>query len=118
MVGFKAFQRSDLISIIFYLIGSGPAYAYIIIDALSDAGVKHGLPRELATKFAAQTLLGASKTLLESSSLNPNELKNQVTSSGGTTIYGIHELERHGLRNALIMCVEAATNRSKEMSLN
>lgn len=83
---------------------------------MSDAALKHGIPRSIATKFAAQTLLGASKTLLESSSLNPSELKNQVTSVAGTTIYGLHELERHGVRNALFMCIEAATNRSKELS--
>jgi pyrroline-5-carboxylate reductase len=98
------------------LSGSGPAYAYLFIEALSDAALKQGLPRDLATKFAAQTLYGASKTLLENPSITPSELKNQVTSSGGTTIYGLHELERYGFRNATFMCIEAATNRSREMS--
>lgn len=97
------------------LSGSGPAYAYIIIEALSDAALKQGLTRDLATKFAAQTLLGASKTLLDTN-LNTCVLKNQVTSAGGTTIYGIHELERNGLRNSLFMCIEAATKRSEEMA--
>lgn len=97
-------------------LGSGPAYVYLFIEALSDAGVKQGLPRDLATKFATQTLFGASKTLLENPSLSPYDLKNQVTSSGGTTIYGLHELEKYGFRNATNMCIEAATNRSKEMS--
>lgn len=87
-----------------------------MIEALADAALKNGLPRDLATRFAAQTLLGASKTLLESESLNPSELKNKVTSVGGTTIYGIHELERYGVRNAFFECITAATNRSKEMA--
>ena len=70
------------------LSGSGPAYIYTIIDALSDAGVKQGLPRELATKFAAQTVFGSSKYVLESG-LHPAILKEHVTSQGGTTIYGV-----------------------------
>lgn len=86
-----------------------------MIDALSDAGVKQGLPRDIATKFAAQTLFGASKTVLESG-IHPGALKDQVTSSGGTTIYAIHELEKGGIRNTLINAVEAATLRSKQMS--
>lgn len=86
-----------------------------MIDALSDAGVKQGLPRDIATKFAAQTLFGASKTVLESG-IHPGALKDQVTSSGGTTIHAIHELEKGGIRNTLINAVEAATLRSKEMS--
>ncbi|KAG5671448.1 hypothetical protein PVAND_001644 [Polypedilum vanderplanki] len=99
------------------LSGSGPAYVYIIIDALSDAGVKQGLPRDIATRFAAQTLLGASKTVLESS-FHVGQLKDQVTSSGGTTIHAIHELEKGGIRNTLFNAIEAATKRSKEMSEN
>lgn len=86
-----------------------------MIEALSDAGVKQGLPRDIATKFAAQTLFGASKTVL-STGQHPGVLKDQVTSSGGTTIYGIHELEKGGIRNTLINAVQAATQRSKEMS--
>jgi pyrroline-5-carboxylate reductase len=97
--------------------GSGPAYVYIMIDALSDAGVKQGLPRDIATRFAAQTLFGASKTVLESG-IHVGQLKDQVTSSGGTTIHAIHELEKGGIRNTLINCVEAATLRSMEMSQN
>ncbi|CAO1426296.1 unnamed protein product [Diamesa tonsa] len=97
------------------LSGSGPAYIYTIIDALSDAGVKQGLPRELATRFAAQTVFGSSKNVLESG-LHPAVLKEQVTSPGGTTIYGVHELERGRIRDTLINAVEAATNRSKELA--
>lgn len=97
------------------LSGSGPAYIYTIIDALSDAGVKQGLPRELATRFAAQTVFGSSKNVLDSG-LHPTILKEQVTSPGGTTIYGVHELERGRIRDTLINAVEAATNRSKELA--
>lgn len=95
--------------------GSGPAYIYIMIEALSDAGVKQGLPRDLATKFAAQTVYGASKTLLETG-LHPGQAKDQVTSAGGTTIYAIHELEKGRLRDTIINAVEAATNRSMELA--
>jgi pyrroline-5-carboxylate reductase len=95
--------------------GSGVAYVYIMIEAMSDAGVKQGLPRDIATKFAAQTFLGASKTVLESG-FHCGQLKDQVTSAGGTTIHAIHELERGGIRNTLFNAVEAATKRSKEMS--
>lgn len=97
------------------LSGSGPAYIYIMIEALSDAGVKQGLPRDLATKFAAQTVYGASKTILETG-LHPGQAKDQVTSAGGTTIYGVHELEKGRIRDTLINAVEAATNRSFELS--
>jgi pyrroline-5-carboxylate reductase len=97
------------------LSGSGPAYIYIMIEALSDAGVKQGLPRDLATKFAAQTVYGASKTILETG-LHPGQAKDQVTSAGGTTIYGVHELEKGRIRDTLINAVEAATKRSMELS--
>lgn len=94
--------------------GSGPAYIYIIIEALSDAGVKAGLPRDLATKFAAQTVFGASKTILETG-LHPGQAKDQVTSPGGTTIHAVHELEKGRIRDTLINAVEAAAKRSEEL---
>lgn len=97
------------------LSGSGPAYIYIMIEALSDAGVKQGLPRDLATKFAAQTVYGASKTILETG-MHPGVAKDQVTSAGGTTIHGVHELEKGRIRDTLINAVQAATQRSKELS--
>jgi pyrroline-5-carboxylate reductase len=96
------------------LSGSGPAYGFIMIDALSDGGVLMGLPRDVAVKLAAQTLLGAAKLVLESGK-HPGELRDMVTSPGGTTIAGIQALEEGGLRSALIMAVEAATQRSKEL---
>lgn len=86
----------------------------MIIEALSDGGVKQGLPRNLATKFAAQTLLGSAKMVLETKK-HPGELKDEVCSAGGTTIYGVHALEKGGLRAILIDAVEAATQRSIQM---
>lgn len=97
------------------LSGSGPAYVYIMIEALSDAGVKQGLPRDLATKFAAQTVYGAAKTILETG-IHTGQAKDQVTSAGGTTIYGVHELEKGGIRDTLINAVEAASKRSMELA--
>ncbi len=96
------------------LSGSGPAYIFMILDALADAGVKMGLSRQDASELAAQTTLGAAKMLLETG-LNPGQLKDMVTSPGGTTIAGLHALEKGSLRATLINGVEAATLRSKEL---
>jgi pyrroline-5-carboxylate reductase len=96
------------------LSGSGPAYIFMILDALADAGVKMGLTRKDASVLAAQTTLGAAKMLLETG-LNPGQLKDMVTSPGGTTIAGLHALEKGSLRATLINGVEAATLRSKEL---
>ena len=96
------------------LSGSGPAYAFIAIEALADAGVRAGLPRDVALKLAAQTLMGAGKMVLESGE-HPGKLKDMVTSPAGTTIAGVAALERAGFRAALMQAVEAATARSKEL---
>ncbi|HSH96243.1 MAG TPA: pyrroline-5-carboxylate reductase [Roseimicrobium sp.] len=96
------------------LSGSGPAYAYLMIEALSDGGVAAGLSRDVATKLAAQTLLGAAKMVLETG-MHPGALKDMVTSPGGTTIEGIHELEKGGVRAALINAVRAASDKSRKL---
>lgn len=96
------------------LSGSGPAYVYQIIEALSDGGVRMGLPRDVATRLAAQTVLGAARMVLATGQ-HPGQLKDAVTSPGGTTIAGLHELERGGLRGILMDAVEAATERSREL---
>jgi pyrroline-5-carboxylate reductase len=96
------------------LSGSGPAFVYVMIEALSDGGVRVGLPRDVATALAAQTVLGAAKMALETG-LHTGQLKDMVTSPGGTTIAGLYALERGGLRAALMDAVEAATRRATEL---
>jgi pyrroline-5-carboxylate reductase len=96
------------------LSGSGPAYVFMIIEALSDAGVKVGLPRYQAQALAAQTVLGSAKLLIETGE-HPGVLKDKVTSPGGTAIAGLHTLEEGGLRTTLINAVVSATMRSREL---
>jgi len=96
------------------LSGSGPAYVFLFIEALADAGVKMGLPRPVALSLATQTCLGAAKMVSETGK-HPAQLRDMVTSPGGTTISGLHKLEAGGLRTTLIDAVEAATKRSKEL---
>lgn len=96
------------------LSGSGPAYACLMIEGLADGGVRAGLPRDVALKLAAQTLLGTAQMVLQSGQ-HPGVLKDAVASPGGTTIAGLHELERAGVRGALMDAVVAATQRSREL---
>ncbi len=96
------------------LSGSGPAYIFLILEALSDAGVKVGLSRRNAQKLAAQTVMGSAKMLLETDE-HVGHLKDMVTSPGGTAIAGLHTLEEGGLRTTLINAVETATKRSREL---
>ncbi len=97
------------------LSGSGPAYIYMIIEALTDAGVKQGIPRPIAARLSAQTVYGAAKLVIETGK-HPAILRDEVTTPGGTTISAIAELESHGLRTMLINAVATATARSKELS--
>jgi len=96
------------------LSASGPAYVAVVIEALGDGGVRMGLPRDVAMALAAQTVFGAAKMVLDAG-LHPALLKDMVASAGGTTIAGLHALERGGLRAALMDAVEAATRRATEL---
>ncbi|AIZ57129.1 pyrroline-5-carboxylate reductase [Candidatus Methanoplasma termitum] len=106
--------KESLLDAVTGVSGSGPAYAYMMIEALSDGGVLMGLSRDVATKLAAQTLLGAAKTILETGE-HPGKMKDIVCSPGGTTIEAVKVLEDLGLRSALINAVEAAALKSAEM---
>ena len=96
------------------LSGSGPAFVYVMIDALADGGVRMGIPRPVALKLAAETVFGGAKMVIESGQ-HPAVLKDRVTSAGGTTIAGLQALELGGFRAALMKAVEAATRRSEEL---
>lgn len=113
-VGVAVQLPEKLLNAVTGLSGSGPAYVYQVIEALSDGGVRMGLPRDVATKLAAQTLLGAARMVLESGE-HPGALKDAVTSPGGTTIAGVHALEAGALRATLMNAVEAATRRADEL---
>ncbi|KAK6626561.1 hypothetical protein RUM44_009035 [Polyplax serrata] len=113
-VGRSEIVPENLILPITGVAGSCPAFIYLIIEALSDGAVKQGLPRALATTFAAQTVLGSAKMVLQSGK-HPGELKDDVCTPGGTTISGIHALEKGGLRAALIDAIEATVQRAKEI---
>jgi len=107
-------KENILMDAITGLSGSGPAYIFLIVDALADAGVKMGLSRKDALFLSIQTVLGSAKLLMETQE-HPGRLKDMVTSPGGTAIAGIHTLEKGGLRTTLINAVEVATQRSREL---
>lgn len=111
-VGVICFVDEDNMDAVTALSGSGPAYIYMVIEALIAGGLKMGLSREISTKLAEQTVLGAAKQVRETG-LHPAILRDQVITPGGVTISAIHELERHGLRAMLISAVETATNHSR-----
>jgi pyrroline-5-carboxylate reductase len=113
-VGVTVVLDEYLLDAVTGLSGSGPAYMFLIIEALSDAGVKMGLHRDSAQLLSAQTVLGSAKLLLETGE-HPGRLKDMVTSPGGTAIAGLHTLEAGGLRTTLINAVETATARAKQL---
>jgi len=104
-----------LLSAVTGLSGSGPAYVFVMIEALADGGVRAGLPRDVAQQLAAQTVLGSAKMVVETGK-HPGVLKDMVTSPAGTTIAGVHELEKAGVRSAFINAVYAATARANELA--
>jgi pyrroline-5-carboxylate reductase len=112
-VGIVCFVEEEMMDAVTALSGSGPAYIYMVIEALISGGVKMGLSREVSTKLAEQTVLGAAK-LVRETGLHPAVLRDQVITPGGVTISAIHELERHGLRAMLISAVETATVHSRK----
>ena len=113
-LGITVFVKEELMDAVTGLSGSGPAYGFVIIEALTDAGVRMGLSRDISLKLAAQTILGAAKLCLKGDR-HPAELKDMVTSPGGTTIAGLKALEEGKIRATLMAAVEAATLRSKEL---
>lgn len=108
--------KEDLMDVVTALSGSGPAYSYMVIESLTDGGVRMGLPRNLARKLAAQAVLGGAKMILETG-LHPALLKDEVTTPAGVTIDGLMELEDGGLRVALIKAIDRATQKSRQLSL-
>jgi pyrroline-5-carboxylate reductase len=113
-VGVAFAVKESLLDAVTGLSGSGPAYMYLVIEALSDGGVAAGLPRDIATKLAAQTVLGSARMVLETG-MHPGALKDMVTSPGGTTIEGLHELEKGKVRGSFMNAVRAATEKSKRL---
>jgi len=111
----EVIDNEELMDAVTGLSGSGPAYGYIIIESLAEGGVKAGLPRELATTLAAQSILGAAQMVLETKE-HPAKLKDEVTTPAGTTVDGLLELEAGGVRVSLIKAVDRATQKSKELS--
>jgi len=114
-VGYVVFVEEEMMHAVTALSGSGPAYIYMVIEALIEGGLKMGLSRAIATRLTEQTVLGAAK-LVRETGLHPAILKDQVITPGGVTISAIHELEKHGLRSMLISAIETATAKSRHLT--
>ncbi|MEM2930355.1 MAG: pyrroline-5-carboxylate reductase [Thermoproteota archaeon] len=114
-MGEVARVEESLIDAVTGFSGSGPAYVFTIMDAFADAGVKIGLPKELALRMAARMMFGSAKIVLEGKG-KPMELRDMVATPGGTTIMGIYELEKGGVRAAIMNAVEAAVKRARELA--
>ncbi|KAI4489451.1 hypothetical protein M0802_011123 [Mischocyttarus mexicanus] len=114
-IGISQYVPESLMNSISGLSGSGPAFAYLIIEAMADGAVKMGVPRPMAIKFAAQVLVGAGKMVLETER-HPGQLKDEVCSAGGTTITGVHAMELGQVRGSMMNAVEAAVNKANEMT--
>lgn len=115
LTGVAVSVEEKLMDAVTGLSGSGPAYVFTFIEALSDAGVKNGLPRDVAAQLAAQTVLGAARMVVETGE-HPTLLKEKVTSPGGTTIAALHALESGSFRGVVMDAVDAASNRSKDLA--
>lgn len=113
-VGAVVRVKEELLDVVTGLSGSGPAYIYLVIEALCDAGVLMGLPRDLSLKLAAQTVAGAAEMVLQTGR-HPAALRDDVTSPGGTTIAGLEALEAGAVRSAFLRAVRAATERAREL---
>lgn len=107
--------KENLMDAVTGVSGSSPAFAFLFLEALSDAGVRAGLPRAMAQRFAAQVLLGSGKLALETG-MHPGALKDMVTSPAGTTIEGVAALEKNGFRYAVMEAVDAAVQKSKSLA--
>ncbi|XP_012221911.1 pyrroline-5-carboxylate reductase 2 [Linepithema humile] len=114
-IGITQNVPESLMNAISGLSGCGPAFAYLVIEALADGGVRMGVPRPMATKFAAQVLVGAGKMVLETGR-HPGQLKDEVCSPGGTSIAGVHAMEAGGVRGSMMNAVQASVNKTNELT--
>ncbi|MDD2402130.1 MAG: pyrroline-5-carboxylate reductase [Clostridia bacterium] len=113
-VGSATVLPEKMLNAVTGLSGSGPAFVALFIEALADGGVMAGLPRNIATRFAVETVAGTAK-LIEETGLHPAQLKDRVTSPAGTTIYGMLQLEKNGIRGSIMEAVLAAAKRAEEL---